>query len=462
MKNHFFFFFFFFLAQVPWAQEKPYNVLFIAVDDLNDYVKLLEDHPDLKTPNLDRFAESAITFSSAYTAAPACNPSRSAILTGLKPTETGLYENHDSFQKSKAAMAATLIPEHFKQNGYRTMWSGKIFHTGNLSHSRPEKERVAAMWDDARGSDGGYGPWGSDDRIKLGNRWFNYEEWEGPETDFPDIVNGDLTIERLQQKYDQPFFMAYGVYRPHTPWTAPKRFFDMYPIEDVQLPEVLENDLEDVPAIGKLWARKGVDIEELKRNKTWKHVVRAYMASVSFMDYSLGRVLDALENSPHADNTIVVLWADHGFHLGEKDHFTKFALWEQTTHTLLMAKVPGGPEGEVRDQPVNLLDMYPTLIDYCKLPDPDQNLGGESLRPVIEDATYEREKPSITYYINGSASMRTKDWRYIHYHNGAEELYDRNKDPKEWKNLANDPKYDKVKEEFSKWIPNEVIPRVGN
>lgn len=450
------------MAYVFCAQEKPYNVLFIAVDDLNDYVSLLEDHPGLKTPNLDKFAKSAITFTNAYTAAPACNPSRSAILSGLKPIETGLYENHDSFQKSEEAMAAILLPEHFKQNGYLTMWSGKIFHTGNLSESRPEKERVEAMWDDARGSDGGYGPWASEDRIQLENRWFNYEEWEGPDTDFPDIVNGDITIERLQEEYDQPFFMAYGIYRPHTPWTAPKRFFDMYPIEDVQLPEVLENDLDDVPAIGKLWARKGVDIEELKRKKTWKHVVRAYMASVSFMDYSLGRVLDALENSPHADNTIVVLWADHGFHLGEKDHFTKFALWEQTTHTLLMAKVPGGLGGEVRDQPVNLLDMYPTLIDYCKLPDVIQNLGGESLRPVIEDAAYERENPSITYYINGSASMRSKDWRYIHYYNGEEELYDSNKDPKEWENLANDPQYDIVKKKFSKWIPEKVTPGTAN
>lgn len=451
------------LAQVNTEKETKYNVLFIAVDDLNDYVSLLKDHPGIKTPNLDKFAKTAITFTNAYTAAPACNPSRSAILTGVKPTTTGLYENRDSFQKSEAAMASVLLPEHFIKNGYRTMWSGKLFHTGPPNVSRPGEARMNAMWDDKRGSDGGYGPFPKETALYDGNRWFNYKEWEGPDTDFPDTKNADLTIQRLQQKHEKPFFMAYGIYRPHTPWTAPKRFFDMYPLEDVKLPEVLEGDLDDVPSTGKEWAARGVNLNILKKNKKWKSSVRAYLASISFMDYNLGRVLDALEESPYRDNTIVVLWADHGFHMGEKNHFTKFALWEQTTHTLLMARIPGKTDnGGIREQPVNLLDLYPTLVDYCALPPLRDQLDGTSLRPVIEDANYKVTKPSITYYKEGSVSMRTDKWRYIHYFNGEEELYNSIEDPKEWKNLACDAQYTEIIQGFQKWIPRNITPHVGN
>lgn len=449
-------------SQSKSEKDPEFNVLFIAVDDLNDYVSLLQDHPGLKTPNLDKFAQSAITFTNAYTAAPACNPSRSAILTGIKPSVSGLYENRDSFQKSEEAMASVLMPEHFKNNGYRTMWSGKLFHTGDLNSSRPGEERMEAMWDDQKGSDGGYGPFPKENTLYEGNKWFSYEEWEGPDRDFPDTRNADLTIKRLQEKHDKPFFMAYGIYRPHTPWTAPKRFFEMYPIEEVKLPEVLENDLDDVPSTGKKWAARGVDLEKLKETKKWKHSVRAYLASISFMDYNLGRVLEALEKSPYRDNTIVVLWADHGFHMGEKNHFTKFALWEQTTHTLLMARIPGFTDkGGERSQPVNLLDIYPTLVDYCNLPPLADQLDGISMRPVIEDGCYKVEKPSITYYVEGSVGMRTEKWRYIHYANGEEELYNSIEDPKEWNNLAGKPEYTEVINRFQKWVPKDAAPHAG-
>ena len=457
--------FFIFLAQVSMAQEKPYNVLFIAIDDLNDYVSLLQNHPGLKTPNLDKFAKTAINFTHAYTPAPACNPARAAILTGKSPVKTGMYENHDHFRNSSEAMAATLMPEHFKKNGYTTMWSGKIFHTsGNPHISRPGAERMNRMWDDSKGHDGGYGP-----RARTGTifedkgNWFNYDEWDGPDEDFPDIVNGNITIERLQQEYDKPFFMAFGLYRPHNPWTAPKRFFDMYPLEEVQLPEVLENDLDDVPPVGRQFASSRITLDELQKINKWKPVVRSYLASISFMDYSLGRVLDALENSPHRDNTIVVLWADHGFHMGEKNHFTKFALWEQTTHTILMARIPGVTKGnEERHQPVNLIDLYPTLIDYCGLSPVEHKLDGNSLRPVIENPHFERDIPSVTYFKGGSVGMRTKEWRYIRYYDGTEELYDSRNDPKEWNNLAGDPEYAKVIKSFEKWVPEKIAPRAGN
>lgn len=447
-----------------YAQEQ-YNVLFIAVDDLNDYVSLLEDYPGIQTPNLDRFAEQAITFTKAYTAAPVCNPSRSAVLTGLSPIVTGLYDNRDHFQNSEVAMNATLIPEHFKNSGYTTLWSGKIFHTGRKKYfSRPGNDRMEAMWDDKIGHDGGYGP-----NAKIPNMpdsivhpgLFDYEAWEGPDRDFPDVVNTDRTIERLEADYDRPFFMALGLYRPHNPWTAPKRFFDLYPIEELQMPQVLENDLDDIPEIGKRWAKGPVNFHELKKAGKWKPIVRAYLASISFMDYNLGRVLDALEKSKYKDNTIVVLWADHGFHMGEKKHFAKYALWEKTTHTLFMAKIPNGPKGEIREQPVNLVDIYPTLIDYCDLNNVKQELSGVSLRKVIEDKNYEKQTPSITYYKKGSIGLRTDNWRYIQYYDGSEELYDHTTDPREWKNLASNPEFKAVKSDFKKWIPKDIKKAVG-
>ena len=447
-----------------FCQEK-YNVLFIAIDDLNDYVSLLEDHPGIKTPNLDKFAKEAVTFTRAYTAAPVCNPSRAAVLTGLSPAITGLYDNPDHFQNSEEAMAARLIPEHFKKNGYRTMWSGKLFHTGREQYfSRPGKQRMEEMWDDSRGHDGGYGPMPVKSNIPDSIRHpplFDYGPWKGPDKDFPDVVNTDITIDRLNQHYESPFFMTLGIYRPHNPWTAPKRFFDMYPLDEVKVPEVFEDDLDDIPEIGKAWAGKPVSLDTLKSIDQWKPVVRSYLASVSFMDYNLGRVLEALENSEYGDNTIVVLWADHGFHLGEKEHFAKYALWEKTTHTLLMAKIPGGPEDEGRDQPVNLLDIYPTLIDYCDLPETPQTLSGRSLRPLIEDPGTWSEKPSITYYINGSIGMRSEKWRYIRYYDGTEELYDSREDPDEWKNLAGKAEYKNVIEDFQKQIPSKIKPDVG-
>lgn len=444
------------------AQEKPYNVLFIAIDDLNDYVSLLQNYPGLKTPNLEKFAKTAITFTNAYTAAPACNPSRAAILTGKSPVNTGMYENGDFFQNSSQAMAATMMPEHFKQNGYRTMWSGKLFHTSNLPEiSRPTPERMKAMWDDSEGHDGGYGPFPAKDRSKELSGFFNYQPWNGPEQDFPDIVNGDLTIMRLEQNHDKPFFMAYGLYRPHNPWTAPKRFFDMYPLDQVQLPEVPDNDLDDIPAVGREWVRNGDRLKHIKELNEWKPIVRAYMACISFMDYSLGRVLDTLDKSPYRDNTIVILWADHGFHMGEKHHFTKFALWEQTTHTLLMARIPGVKGGQLRSQPVNLLDLYPTLVDYCNLPAVPGGLDGISIRPVIENASYEREQPSMTFFQGGSVGMRSKDWRYIRYHDGGEELYDSKKDPREWHNLAGDEQYKGVIDGFKQWLPERIVPAAG-
>ena len=447
------------------GQNEKYNVLFIAIDDLNNYVSILEDYPGIKTPNLDQFSKRSIVFQHAYCSSPVCNPSRISLLTGKSPVNTGLYELRHSYRNSEVAKNATLLPELFKENGYTTMWSGKIFHTGGKpEQTRPDKERMESMWDDQRGHDGGYGPMTTANNVTdtiIRPIWWDYQEWTGPDDDFPDVRNTELTIQRLQQDYDKPFFMALGYYRPHDPWTVPKRFFDLYPLDSVQLPNVFENDLDDLPEIGKEWAHHPLRLTDLKDIKQWKPSVRAYLAAISFMDYNLGRVLTALKNSPYHKNTIVVLWSDNGFHLGEKHHFAKQALWEQCAHVLLMMHIPGMTEnGGFRDQPVSLLDIYPTLVEACNLFQPSQKLDGASLLPIIKDKDFYRERPAITYYKYGSVSIRTNNWRYIRYFDGSVELYNEIDDPYEYYNLADKPDYQDVITKLEKWFPEKITPTV--
>lgn len=446
------------------SEGKP-NVLFIAIDDLNNYVTLLNNHPGIKTPNLDRLAKRSVTFNKAYCSSPVCNPSRLALLTGKSPANTGLYQLLDAFESSDEAVNSTLLPELFKENGYTTMWSGKIFHTGgNTTVTRPNEQRLDAMWDDTKGHDGGYGPMATVDNLTDTAKrpvWFNYQSWDGPDTDFPDVINCNHTIERLQKNYEKPFFMALGLYRPHNPWTVPKRFFEMYPEDEVVLPKIDENDLDDLSALGREWAHHPIRLETLRKAGKWRKFVRAYLAAISFMDYNIGRVLDALEQSEHNKNTVIVLWSDNGFHMGEKHHFAKQALWEQSSQVLLMLSVPGMDQnGEQRNQPVNLLDIYPTLVELCLLTPPQQGLDGKSLVPIINDAQVEREEPSITYYKHGSISVRTMQYRYIRYYDGTEELYDENNDPLELQNLAYNQAYKAVIDTIDRWIPAKLAPSV--
>lgn len=442
------------------ARAEPYNVLFIAIDDLNDYISVMADFPGVKTPRIDEFAETAFTFRNAYCSAPVCNPSRSSVLTGLSPHRTGLYENRDCFQASASAMDAILIPEHFKDRGYTTMWSGKLFHTAEPFRSRPQPRRVQAMWDDMEGEHSFYGPWPTVENFPRAlARWFNYQAWTGPDTDFPDVVNTDLTIQRLRQSHEKPFFMVLGLFRPHTPWTAPERFFDLHPLEEIQPPNVPDGILDQVPPIARELALRPVDLEDVKAAGQWERVVQAYLACVSFTDYNIGRVLDELDQSPYRDNTIVIIWSDHGFHLGEKHHFAKNALWEQATRSPLLIRVPGlTDQGGGTRQPVSLLDIYPTLVDVCGLPAPAHTLDGLSLRPLMEESNHVRTEPALTFFRDESAAVRTADWRYIRYGDGTEELYDHRNDPGEVQNVAGHPEHRPVINTLSKWIPDHFKP----
>lgn len=436
------------------AQDDKPNVLFIMVDDLNDYVSVLQNYPDVKTPNLERLAKQSVVFENAHAAVPLCNPSRAAIMTGLNSNTLAIYNNKHVIGESEAAMQSTFLPELFKEQGYITLKAGKILHEA----AKPDQTKMSKLWDEEKGLEA-YGPRPTVPTIPQEvkkPRNFDYQEWTGPDTDFADVVNAEVTIERLGQSYDKPFFMALGFYRPHNPWTAPKRYFDRYPpAQEIKMPPVLENDLNDLPEEGKKIARRGPKLNQLKRVAHWNGVVRAYLACITFMDDQLGRVLDALEASEHADNTIIVLIADHGFHLGEKSHFAKSTLWERATRTLMMVKAPGVTAANTQSQqPVSLLDIYPTLVDLCGLPAPPQDLYGHSIKYLLEDPNARAKRYVNTAVDNRNfQSVRSTRWNYIDYGDGTGELYDMAADPNEWKNLWDAKKYANVRERLSMWLP---------
>ncbi len=431
---------------------KP-NVLFIVIDDLNDYISLLQNYPGVKTPNLDKFAKSAMTFTRAYCAAPICNPSRTAFISGIAPYRSGIYENNQRMTTSQLVVDSVLLPEQFKRAGYHTMWNGKFFH------SEPGQQRREKMWDDTEGGKGVYGPRAKNDVIPASVHrppMFNYGAWDGPDTDFSDYNHMLINEKRLAKKYDQPFFMVFGIYRPHNPWTAPKRFFDMHPLDTLVMPNVPTNDLDDVPAIAREYAHYPVSLQALKDAGQWKPVVQSYLASISFTDYNLGRVLEALDQGPNRDNTIVCIVADNGFHMGEKEHFAKYALWEQTTHILCAWRVPGmTAPGSVCTATINLLDLYPTFNELCNLPPVSQQLDGQSLVPLLKNPKSEWNLPAVTTYRQNDHAVRDNRWRYIRYHDGSEELYDELNDPHEWTNVVARPENATVKDRLAQWLPKE-------
>jgi arylsulfatase A-like enzyme len=298
-----------------------------------------------------------------------------------------------------------------------------------------------------------------------------YGDFDWAPLDIPDEETGDYrsvewVISQLQREHERPFFLAAGIYRPHVPWYVPQKYFDMFPLEEVQLPRVLANDLDDIGERGRDIAYRGGNYHQhIVEAGQWRNAVQGYLASTAYADALVGRLLAALDASPHADNTIVILWSDHGWQLGEKEHWRKFALWENIARVVLMIRTPEGlaalpqgtPAGARSNRIVSLLDLFPTLIDLAGLPArPD--LDGQSLVPLLEDPNAEWDHPAITTYDFSEYSVRTERWRYIRYIDGTEELYDHQNDPEEWTNLAADPAYAAAKEEMARLIPADPAP----
>ena len=431
------------IGQPVCANEKP-DILFIAIDDLNDWVGSMNGHPQARTPNIDRLAETGMLFSNAHCAAPACNPSRTAIFTGMAPNVSGLYANR---QKMRELMPdVELLPAYFRRHGYRASGSGKMLHYFIDARS----------WDEyfpAKETEKPFPPhinWGKRPKsLPYAGKW-QYRETDWHAFDVSDEeFGGDYHVarwvsEELLKQHEKPLFLACGIYRPHEPWYVPKKYFDMFPLDEVQMPPGLkEDDLEDLPPAGK---RRGPNryLAHIRKHGQWKKGVQAYLASIAYADAMLGIVLDALEKSARRDNTIVMLWSDHGWHLGEKQHWQKFTAWRVCTRVPLIIKVPPGvvgmPEGTragtVCPQPVSLLSLFPTLTELSGLPKQETN-DGPSLVPLLKQPEADWPHVATTFlHQPGAYSISARKWRYIHYENGDEELYDIASDPHEWNNLA--------------------------
>ncbi len=432
------------------AATRP-NVLFIAVDDLNDWIGCLGGHPQTKTPNYDRLAARGVLFTNAHCAAPLCNPSRAALMTGIAPATSGVYENNQPWRKSPVLQNAVTIPQHFRANGYKAIGSGKIYHD-----SFPDPQ----SWDEFFPSLDKQKP--ADPRPSKtpvnGIPNAAHFDWGPLGSDVHDSAMGDFQVvdwvtSQLAKRHDQPLFLACGLFRPHLPWYVPQKYFDMFPLDKIELPSVKADDLDDVPPIGKAMAKPDGDHKKVIENNQWKKAVQGYLASISFSDAMLGRLLDAFDKSPYAKDTIVMLWSDHGWHLGEKLHWRKFSLWEEATHNVFMVSAPGVTKAGGRcDRTVSLLDIYPTLIDLCSLP-AKKGLEGKSILPLLKNPATGWSHPAVTTFRQGNHSVRSEKWRYIRYKDGTEELYDHDKDPMEWTNLAGKPESLPVKKEHIKWLP---------
>ena len=436
------------------SSEKP-NVLFIAIDDLNDWIGCLGGHPDVRTPNIDRLAKRGVLFTNAHCAAPACNPSRTALMTGIRPWTSGVYKNPNPWRQSPVLKDAATLPQHFMAHGYRAMGSGKIYHG-----SFPDP----ASWDEYWPSKTQNKPPDPTPKNRPlngipGTAHFDWGLVNADKTEMGDWKVTDWVIGQLRKKHDKPFFLACGIFRPHLPWYVPQKYFDLYPLDKITLPTIKEDDLDDIPPIGRKMSG-GRDHSKVLKYNQWRKAVRGYLASISFADECVGKVLDAFDKSEYADNTIIVFWADHGWHLGEKLHWRKFALWEEATHNPMIFVVPGltKPQGRCT-RPVNLIDIYPTLVDVCGL-SPKAELEGVSLTPLLENPQANWDRPSLTTHGRGNHSVRSERWRYIRYSDGTEELYDHDADELEWTNLASESKYAKVKKDLAKWLPKTDVPEV--
>lgn len=451
------------LSPLKGGDEKPAgkpNVLFIAIDDLRDWVGYL-GNKQVKTPNLDKLSTRGVHFTRSYCASPCCNPSRTALLTGMRPGTSGVYNNNDDWRKIVPEGTVTL-PLHFKNNGYYVAGAGKIYHGGGAGGFNRLSD-----WDDYL-NDRGQGSEDDPDARPRGKKNKSAgqarEGWDGvggiqfgpldcEDADMADYQSVSYVLKKLGQPQEKPFFFACGLHKPHMPWSVPKKYYELYPLDRIELPQVSENDLDDVPPAGVAMARPEGDHANILKSGRWKEAVQEYLATISFCDAMIGRLIEGFDKSAYKDNTIVCLWSDHGWHLGEKQHWRKFALWEEATRAPYMWIVPGVTRpGGVCNRAVDYMQIYPTLCDLCSLPVPSQ-VEGVSIRKLLADPAAAWDKPAVTTWLFNNHAVRNEDWRYIRYANGDEELYHNSADPLEWINLAKNPEYAEKKAAMSEWLP---------
>ena len=466
-------------AAIP---QQP-NILFISVDDLNNWIEPLGGHRQAKTPNLLKFSEQSVNFTNAYCASPSCNPSRTALMTGKHPYVTGLYKNPQIWRH--VLPNEVTLGEYFKQAGYWVGGAGKIFHN-NMPDPRswndyypskikhmPEyylpaydpvsKSKYFTKTDNEIREDDPKGVTFNMPVFKKMYIAFDFKELPFKTEETGDYSSVKWVCDQLEKKHKKPFFLACGLYRPHLPWYVPEEFYKKFPLESVQLPEINKHDLDDLPDTARTIAvRAGNYHKHVTEAGLWKKAVQGYLASINYADELVGQLLNTLAESDYADNTIVVIFSDHGWQLGEKQHWRKFALWQNVINTVLMVKVPKGTaglpsgtqNGTACHRNVSLVDIFPTLTELCRL-DPKDGITGNSLAPLLRDPSVKWDYPVITSLGDNHYSIVKDHWHYINYDGSEEELYNLKKDPQEWHNLAADASYKNIKQQLKKIIPQD-------
>lgn len=442
----------------PADSPRRPNVLFIAVDDLNDWVGCLQGHPQTRTPHIDRLARRGTLFSNAHCQAPLCNPSRTSLLCGLRPSTTGVYGLAPWFRLVESLAGQVTLPQQFAAHGYQTMCTGKIWHGGYP----PGKDRAAE-----------FGVWGPPSSVgaRPASKLVTTPQGNHPLVDwgsFPhrDQDKGDWqvagwAVERIGSRPAEPFFLSVGFFLPHVPCYVTPQWLDAVPDQTLVMPPLLEGDRSDTPEFSWYlhWKLPEPRLSWLQAHEQWRSLVRAYLASIRFVDSQVGRVLEALTAAGLEERTVVVLWSDHGWHLGEKGISGKNSLWERSTRVPLVFAGPGIVRGGHCHRPVELLDIYPTLVALCGLPAP-AGLEGHSLVPQLRDPAAPRPWPAITTHNPDNHAVRSERWRYIRYADGSEELYDHMSDPNEWHNLAGRPEFTSTVREHAHWLPARSTPPV--
>ncbi len=480
---------------------KP-NVVMIVIDDLNDYVTGMGGHPQAKTPNMAKLAAEGVSFRRAYSNNPVCAPSRGSFFGGIYPHTSRLI-HFGKWYENEVLINSKTIPEYFRENGYRTMGTGKLLHNwqphvweefGHRANYGPSafdgKEFVAhpSIPEPFRSIgwvDGGFGPLSDVPTVNGVTGWYDKPKWnvnrklryvsEDDRDPLPDERCADWAVERLramsEQRQGRPFFLGVGFLRPHTPLYAPKRFFDLFPKESIKLPVIKAGDAADTHYLDVFSAeRKGPRYFRLLKESYptiedgLRAYIQAYLACVAFVDEQVGKVVDAVDRCGLANNTIILVTSDHGYNMGEKEYLFKNSLWEESGRVPLIIRAPGvSKAGGVVEHPVSLIDIYPTLTDLCGLKgdtrknDKGAKLDGYSLKPFLHDPEAKWEGPDAALTVikadrrpseridQHHYSVRSRRWRYILYNNGAEELYDHASDPYEWTNVSDEPRHVEVK-----------------
>lgn len=454
-------------AQADELKSKGYNVLFIAIDDLNDWVGCLGGNPQAITPNFDRFAkQQAMVMNKAYCPSTVCCPTRSALLTGKRVSSTGVYGNGQNLKNAAKAKDVVTLPEYFANHGYHTLSAGKIFHKHPTADGLDEGQW--AFQEFARPGGGTKGMlWEQTpppaEGIKAGGTDFAWGACEAPVQETKDYVACKWAADQLQRDFDgKPFFLALGISKPHLPWYVPQEFFDLYPLDKLIPVEIFRDDLDDiVRKDGRPIFKPDSRFLLADKANMHKEAQRAYLANVSYVDYCIGVLFDALAKSKYADNTIVMIWGDHGWHLSEKMKYGKTDLWEESARVPFIVRVPGMTPPDFKcEGVVNLLDMYPTLVELCGLP-PNAENEGRSFVPLLKNPKMEWNTPTLTTYQYKNHSLTDGRYRYTWYGgkaDGAEELYDHSIDPLEHKNLAANPEYKEIIARFKEYLPTHDEP----